>query len=38
MAKKSSNGNGRPIPKIEINLELSPEQGVRTTQNIEGPF
>jgi hypothetical protein len=27
MAKKSSKGNGRPIPKIEINLELSPEQG-----------
>jgi len=27
MAKKSSKGNGHPIPKIEINLELSPEQG-----------
>jgi hypothetical protein len=27
MAKKSSKGSGKPIPKIEINLELSPEQG-----------
>ena len=26
MAKKSSKGSGKPIPKIEINLELSPEQ------------
>ena len=25
MAKKPSKGNGRPIPKVEINLELSPE-------------
>jgi hypothetical protein len=27
MAKKSSKGSGKPIPKIEINLELSAEQG-----------
>jgi hypothetical protein len=27
MAKKSSKGNGHSFPKIEINLELSPEQG-----------
>jgi len=27
MEKKSAKGNGGPIPKIEINLELSPEQG-----------
>ena len=27
MAKKSSKGSGKPIPKIEINLECSPEQG-----------
>ncbi|PKO16168.1 MAG: DUF4256 domain-containing protein [Chloroflexi bacterium HGW-Chloroflexi-10] len=26
MAKKSSKGSGKPIPKIEINLELSAEQ------------
>jgi hypothetical protein len=26
MAKKSSKGSGKPIPKIEINLELSSEQ------------
>jgi hypothetical protein len=26
MAKKPSKGSGKPIPKIEINLELSPEQ------------
>jgi hypothetical protein len=27
MAKKSLKGKGDPLPKIEINLELSPEQG-----------
>ena len=27
MAKKPSKGSGKPIPKVEINLELSPEQG-----------
>ena len=27
MANKLSKGIGRPIPKIEISLELSPEQG-----------
>jgi hypothetical protein len=26
MAKKSSKGSDRPIPKVEINLELSPDQ------------
>jgi hypothetical protein len=26
MAKKSSKGSGKPIPKVEINLELSSEQ------------
>jgi hypothetical protein len=27
MAKKASKGNGHPIPKVEINLEISPKQG-----------
>jgi hypothetical protein len=27
MAKKSSKGSGHPIPKVEINLEISPHQG-----------
>ena len=27
MAKKVSKGSGHPIPKIEINLEVSPEKG-----------
>jgi hypothetical protein len=27
MTEKSSKGSGQPIPKIEIDLELSPEQG-----------
>jgi hypothetical protein len=27
MANKSSKGSGKPIPRIEINLELSPEGG-----------
>ena len=26
MAKKSSKGSGKPIPKIEISLEISPKQ------------
>ena len=26
MAKKSSKGGGKPIPKVEINLNLKPKQ------------
>jgi hypothetical protein len=26
MAKKSSKGSGKPIPKIVINMELSPDK------------
>jgi hypothetical protein len=38
MAKKSSKGNGRPVPKIEINLELSPEQGVELLKTLRVRF
>ena len=38
MAKKSSKGNGRPIPKIEINLELSPEQGEELLKTLKARF
>jgi hypothetical protein len=38
MAKKSSKGNGRPIPKIEINLELSPEQGEELLKTLKVRF
>jgi hypothetical protein len=38
MAKKSSKGNGRPIPKIEINLELSPQQGEELLKTLKVRF
>jgi hypothetical protein len=38
MAKKPSKGNGRPIPKIEMNLELSPEQGEELLETLKVRF
>ena len=38
MGKKSSKGSGRPIPKIEINLELSPEQGEELLKTLGDRF
>jgi hypothetical protein len=38
MAKKPSKGNGQPIPKIEINLELSPEQGEELLKTLQVRF
>jgi len=38
MAKKSSKGNGRPIPKIEMNLELSLEQGEELLKTLKIRF
>ena len=38
MAKKSSKGSGLPIPKIEINLELSPEQGEEMFDTLQDRF
>ena len=38
MAKKSSKGNGRPIPKIETNLELSPKQGEELLKTLQVRF
>ena len=38
MAKKSSKGNSRPIPKIEINLEISPEQGEELLKTLMDRF
>jgi hypothetical protein len=38
MAKKSSKGSGKPIPKIEINLELSPEQGIELLKTLQVRF
>ena len=38
MAKKSSKGDGRPIPKIEINLELSPEQCAELLKTLKDRF
>jgi hypothetical protein len=35
MAKKTSKGNGRPIPKIETNWELSPEQGEELLKTLK---
>jgi hypothetical protein len=38
LAKKSSKGNGQPIPKLEINLELSPEQGGELLKTLQVRF
>jgi hypothetical protein len=38
MAKKSSKGSGKPLPKIEINLELSPEQGEVLLKTLQVRF
>ncbi len=38
MAKKSSKGSGKPIPKIEINLELSPEQREELLKTLKVRF
>ena len=38
MAIKSSKGSGKPIPKIEIDLELSPEQGEELRKTLQVRF
>ena len=38
MAKKSVKSSGQPKPKIEINLDLSPEQGVELIQILKERF
>ena len=38
MAKKSSKGSGKPIPIVEINLELSPEQGEELLKTLKVRF
>lgn len=38
MAKKSSKGSGRPIPKIEISLDLSPQQGEELLKTLQVRF
>jgi len=38
VAKKPSKGHGRPIPRIEINLELSPEQGEELLKTLKIRF
>jgi hypothetical protein len=38
MAKKSSKGSGKPIPKTEINLDLSPKQGEELLKALQVRF
>lgn len=38
MAKQPSKGSGHPIPKIEINLKLSPEQGEELLYTLKARF
>jgi hypothetical protein len=38
MAQKSSKDSGKPIPKIEIDLELSPEQGEELLKILQVRF
>jgi hypothetical protein len=38
MAKKSGKGNGKPIPRIEINMELSPVQSEELLTTLQDRF
>jgi hypothetical protein len=38
MAIKSSRGNSRPIPKVEVSLEISPEQGEELLKTLKIRF
>jgi hypothetical protein len=38
MAKKPSKGSGKPISKIEIDLELSPKQGEELLETLQARF
>lgn len=38
MAKISSKGSGKPIPKVEINLELSPRRGEELLKTLQFRF
>lgn len=38
MAKKSSKGGGRPIPKVEINLDISPLQAEALLNTLKARF
>ncbi len=38
MAKKAAKGSGKPIPKVEVNLELSPEQGEELLNTLQVRF
>ena len=38
MPKKTSKDSGRPIPKVEINLKLSPEQGEELLKTLKNRF
>ena len=38
MAKKSSKGKGQSIPKVEINLEISPKQGEELLKTLKVRF
>ena len=38
MAKKSSKGSSKPIPKIEISLEISPKQHEDLLKTLKGRF
>ena len=38
MPKKSSKGNSQPVSKVEINLEISPEQGEELLKTLQARF
>ena len=38
MAKKPSKGSGKPIPKVEIDLKVSPQQRVEFFRDLEARF
>ncbi len=38
MAKKPAKGGGKPVPKVEINLEVSPQQGLELLTTLQARF
>jgi hypothetical protein len=38
MAKKPAKGSGQPIPKVEINLDVSPQQSIELLKTLQARF
>jgi hypothetical protein len=38
MAKKPAKGSGKPVPKVEINLDVSPQQSIELLKTLQARF